>query len=208
MYKITQHACASTETSDLGRYFFKEPFIVIPIRRLVNNRFVSGVRVHKIGMSEAEDSIYMIDGSCGTLQLPGGKRDEGNVTTASELILPVLTNGTHGPVETFHIHLLHITGGGISNLCQGQIPNPRVGSAVSCKFSGDTFLVRDGACWFYSAKVVLKPHLSISFGQVNRMTWDIDQAQYQSGARRSKIGFIEWDKAAPTQSMSLSLYLF
>ena len=72
------------EGGDFGRYFFKEPFVIIPIRRLVHStgRFISGIRVHQIGKDQTKDSYYIIDSSGGTIQLPGGKRDEGNVSSA------------------------------------------------------------------------------------------------------------------------------
>ena len=206
MYKITS-SDVSGENCALGRYFFKEPFVIIPIRRMRGGRLCSGIRVHLIGTDEERDFCYMIDGSSGTLQLPGGKRDEGNVSTASEIVLPVLTNGTTvNGGQTFHLHVLLVSAQGVCQLCQAEIPNN--GSSVSCKYSGDsTFLIRD-AGWFYSAQLVLKPTLSIGFVPVAPLFWEIDQAQHQSGTRKSKIGFIEWDKTEPTQRMSLSLFLF
>ena len=104
MYEITSHNMhvtnrnipnRNTDRVDLGRFFYKEPFIIIPIRRGFGSnptRYVSGIRVHRIGTSQAEDIHHLIDGSSGTLQLPGGKRDEGNITNAKEIILPETFN--------------------------------------------------------------------------------------------------------------------
>ena len=104
MYEITSYNMhvtnrnipnRNTDRVDLGRFFYKEPFIIIPIRRGFGSnptRYVSGMRVHRIGTSQAEDIHHLIDGSSGTLQLPGGKRDEGNITNAKEIILPETFN--------------------------------------------------------------------------------------------------------------------
>jgi len=100
MYEITSHNMhltnryvpnRSMDRTDLGRFFYKEPFIIIPIRRGFGSnptRYVSGIRVHRIGTTQEDDLYHLIDGSSGTLQLPGGKRDEGNISNAKEMILP------------------------------------------------------------------------------------------------------------------------
>ena len=116
----------------------------------------------------------------------------------------VLTNGIHGDEESWHVHMLHIGEKRVSPLCTGKLPQLRNGSNVSCKYSGDSFLIRDGQLAYYSVKCVISPNLHLKFDEVESNSWHIDQYHLSSGKRESKIGSIEWDKQRSTERIRIA----